>query len=243
MRTVTASLWSLLWLVVLIAKGVLWSILFLRCEDPLVEELCVLASVECVILQILSSLSSFRLFNNGFEFFLFIHSLVIIVILSPKHWVLGVDSQPVLGGYIGQTTSESGPFTVLEILRVVDKRWIVASYIYFVQIHLLFNDVYSWRWSVCILVIGLFWGYFAVFLNNLVVVFACPTEISHPVVSQGPKAWIQRILKLIYQTTVNVLWVSPFQILIRWLYVDYQFLIRIWLVWVLVLKTKQYMLK
>ena len=81
MRTVTAPLWSLLNFVVLIAKSVFWAILFLRGKYSLIEKLCVLASVECIVLKVLGSFS-FWLLDDGFKFLLFIYSLVIIVIFS-----------------------------------------------------------------------------------------------------------------------------------------------------------------
>lgn len=81
MRTVTAPLWILLNFVVLIAKSVFWSILFLGCEYSLIEKLCVLAGVECIILKVLGS-PPLWLLDDWFEFLLFIYSLVIIIIFS-----------------------------------------------------------------------------------------------------------------------------------------------------------------
>ena len=91
MRAVTAPLWSLLNFVVLIAKSVFWPILFLRCEDPFIEKLSVLASVESIVLKVLGS-HSLWLLHNGFEFFLFIYSLVIIVIFGTQDGISGLDT-------------------------------------------------------------------------------------------------------------------------------------------------------
>jgi hypothetical protein len=81
----------------LIAKSVFWAILFLRGKYSLIEKLCVLASIECIVLKVLGSFS-FWLLDDGFKFLLFIYSLVIIVIFGAQYRISSVNPQPVLGG-------------------------------------------------------------------------------------------------------------------------------------------------
>ena len=63
---------------------------------------------------------------------------------------------------------------------MVYKRRIISSYIYFVQVYLLFYNVDSWRG--CVGVGLILWGMLVLLLLDLVSVLACPTEVSHPVV-------------------------------------------------------------
>jgi hypothetical protein len=72
-------------------KSIFRPVLFLGCKDPLVEELCVLASIECVVLKILAS-SSLRLFNNGIKFIFFVYSGIFFVLICAKHRISGVNS-------------------------------------------------------------------------------------------------------------------------------------------------------
>lgn len=80
---------------------------------------------------------------------------------------------------------------------MVHKRRIVSSYIYFVEVYFLFDNVDSWRRSVgiCFLYL-LLWRVLAILLFDLVIL-ACPTEVSHSVVCQGPQSGVQAVLELV----------------------------------------------
>jgi hypothetical protein len=148
-----------------------------------------LASVECIILKVLGS-PSLWLLDDGFKLLLFIYSLVIIVIFGAQDWISGVYTQPILGSCVGQTSSKIRSFTILEILRMVHKRRIVSSYIYFVEVYFLFDNVDSWRRGVgiCFLYL-LLWRVLAILLFDLGIL-ACPTEVSHPIIRQGTQAGV-----------------------------------------------------
>ena len=85
-------------------------------------------------------MSAFGLLDYGLEFILLVDGGgVFLVFFGSEDGVTVVYS--VLGAGAGETLGEIGPFTILKILRMIYS----SCYVYFIQCHLLFYDVYS-RW-------------------------------------------------------------------------------------------------
>jgi hypothetical protein len=135
------------WLIVN-TKSVFRPILFLGCKDPLVEKLCVLTSIEGIVLEILAS-ASLRLFYDGVKLIFIVYSGIIIVFICAQYWISGVDSQTILGYGIVcsmcQTSPEIWSITVLENLRMVYKSRIISCNVYLIQIDFFIDYVDSRR--------------------------------------------------------------------------------------------------
>ena len=152
-----ASLWILFYFHRLIVnpKCIFRPILFLWCEHPLVEKFCVLTCIKCVVLEVLAS-SSLRLFNNRIKLIFFVYSCIFFVFICAQDRISGVDSQTILGCVICsvcQTSPKIWSVTILEILRMVYKSWIISCNVYLIQIDFFTDNVYSRRWTIIIVVI------------------------------------------------------------------------------------------
>ena len=112
---------------------VLRPILLLRGQDSFVKELCVLASVKGVVLNISLLPSEALGVFNWLEFILFVNRIVIFVVLVIQHWIAVVNStkavlevgRPDVGG-MGQTSPEVVLVGVLEVLGMVHELHVIS---------------------------------------------------------------------------------------------------------------------